>query len=184
MCADKADAKSMCVSFWIIALAFALGGCEVVSDDDVLEPSAQSARLATQLAPPMETLLLSATLHFAPGTPTKAKVNPIELTNLRALIVELKSAQSVQSIKIVAHSDGAGSRLEQERVAQQRAAFVQEYLVENGISLDVVTVSLMGNNAPVVNCSLLRSAHAQQCNARNRRVEVAVSIRRTTQLGN
>jgi outer membrane protein OmpA-like peptidoglycan-associated protein len=80
------------------------------------------------------------------------------------------SKHSNYRIRVVGHTDNSGSEKENDRLSQDRAEAVAEYLASTGIDLNVITAEGMGSKSPV---SDNRTLEGRQ---KNRRVEVYVSF--------
>jgi len=72
-------------------------------------------------------------------------------------------------IEVEGHTDSVGGDEYNQRLSEQRAASVRDYLVQNGIKMNNVTAKGFGKTRPVVSNDT--SAGRQQ----NRRVELVVS---------
>ena len=92
------------------------------------------------------------------------------IQNLRSEYVQL------ENIHIVGHADPLGSPLVNNRLAEQRAQTVRDYLLSHGLQSVRITSEGRGAREPVVtHCGTQATRAAIDCNQPNRRVVVTLS---------
>ncbi len=109
-------------------------------------------------------ITLSGSILFASG---KSTLLPDARSKLDQVADALKSAQE-QSYIVEGHADSRGSTPLNQRLSEQRAETVRNYLVERGISPDRVKSTGYGKSRPIANN---KTAEGR---ANNRRVEIVV----------
>jgi outer membrane protein OmpA-like peptidoglycan-associated protein len=109
-------------------------------------------------------ITLSGSILFASG---KSTLLPDARSKLDQVADVLKSAQE-QSYIVEGHADSRGSTPLNQRLSEQRAETVRNYLVERGISPDRVKSTGYGKSRPIANN---KTAEGR---ANNRRVEIVV----------
>lgn len=98
----------------------------------------------------------------------KAEVKPNSVGNLDKLSAFLNHYDERQ-VRIEGHTDNVGSVANNIALSKQRADAVKQYLVENGVSSERITVSGLGESMPVSDNT---SVDGRQ---QNRRVEVIIA---------
>lgn len=73
-----------------------------------------------------------------------------EMNKLDELIASLKASN--QSIQLVAHTDNRGSDEYNMALSKKRAEFVEEYLIEHGISKERIFSKYRGESEPYIDC--------------------------------
>lgn len=92
---------------------------------------------------------------------------------LQRLAGELKAAQGLRSVDVLAYTDEIGSAQQNVVLAQRRAESVRSYLIAQGVPSGMVRALGMGAVDPVVQCDPRTGREARiRCLAPNRRVEV------------
>jgi outer membrane protein OmpA-like peptidoglycan-associated protein len=97
-----------------------------------------------------------------------ARLTPAGKETLGELAV-IARACSGMNIEIQGHTDKTGSRRSNIRLSKQRADTVKEYLVEIGLSPDLMTAVGFGPDQPIA------SNRTEKGRAKNRRIEFRVS---------
>ncbi|MDD5057076.1 MAG: OmpA family protein [Sideroxydans sp.] len=98
------------------------------------------------------------------------------------IIGQLKTWKQIDSIQLAGHADRlneAGGTEYNQKLSQRRVDFVRDYLVQNGISAENMTVEAMGDTQPVVGCEKQRANKRDRsalikCLQPNRRVDIIV----------
>lgn len=127
-------------------------------------------------AKPPRMISLSADALFAFGRSSLKDLNPKGRAELDDVARNLNQAySSVNSIKIVGHTDRIGSAASNMTLSRQRAQTVRAYLVGLGIPASLMSTDGMGKNQPVNSCSN-KLPRAQQiiCLQPNRRVTLQI----------
>ena len=118
---------------------------------------------------------LSGAAQFAIGSSRLTDVGRADID--RDVIEKLKGFSSVDRIEIVGHTDPLGSASGNERLSQNRAAAVKEYLVSRGVDANVVTTRGVGSAEPPagVDCATNQPrAKLVACYAAFRRITIDV----------
>jgi len=106
--------------------------------------------------------------RFSYPTPTAVGLTPELRSYLDALVDYLRANPGVE-VRIVGHTDEFGGTLEEtQRISEQRAQQVVEYLVQRGISRSRLFASGMGARQPIAD------NRTPQGRLQNRRVEIMV----------
>lgn len=87
---------------------------------------------------------------------------------LETVLAYLKADPDIRNIQLDAHSDNVGDRLTNRELSRQRALAVKDYLMEQGIDEEMITLRFHGDRYPVANNSTADGR------ARNRRVAVTL----------
>lgn len=123
----------------------------------------------------VKNVTLSANTSFAVG---KAVLSPAGQQELSALAGKLQSAVSeIDSIKVGGHTDSTGSKKLNQRLSQQRADAVKNYLVSQGISANLITATGYGPDHPVA------SNKTAKGRAENRRSVIEVQAKAQVKAG-
>ena len=91
------------------------------------------------------------------------------------LFPKLANAGEIRHIAVNGHTDELGSDEYNQRLSEQRAAAVRDYLVSKGIDASRIEVTGFGRRAPVKSCPAEKGAARIECLAPNRRVELAIT---------
>ena len=91
------------------------------------------------------------------------------------LLPRLANAGEIRHIAVNGHTDELGSDEYNQRLSEQRAAAVRDYLVSKGIDASRIEVMGFGKSAPVKSCPAEKGAARIDCLAPNRRVELAIT---------
>jgi OOP family OmpA-OmpF porin len=113
----------------------------------------------------------------------KAILRPKGRDSLDAFIGKFQGAD-LQTISVVGHTDRLGSNEYNQRLSEQRAAAVKDYLVAKGVDSSNVRAEGMGESQPVTQpdeCVGGKSRKLIACLQPDRRVEVEVIGTRATQ---
>ncbi|SFU80377.1 OmpA family protein [Pseudoduganella namucuonensis] len=119
-------------------------------------------------APRFEKVTMSATELFAFDS---AKLNPNQ-PKLDELATLLNNNPSVGNVTITGHTDRLGSDKYNQKLSEQRANSVKQYLVGKGVSAERLNATGKGESQPVVQCNDKKRADLIKCLEPNRRVEV------------
>lgn len=118
---------------------------------------------------------LSADALFAFGKSNLASLSANGHDQLEQLTGKLRSARQVESVDVIGYTDRIGSDVYNEKLSQQRADTVRDYLVAHGIAADAIKAEGRGKADPVVDCPKLHGKKLRACLAPNRRVEVNIT---------
>ena len=121
---------------------------------------AQEAALLTSLPPPAKSFVL----YFDLGTATPTPASQAVLTALRAEI----ASRSGPQVEVTGHTDTVGSEADNDRVSQQRAEEVLNWLAGQGFDRSLMSAVGRGER------ELKEPTMDNISNAANRRVEVIV----------
>ncbi|MET4132544.1 outer membrane protein OmpA-like peptidoglycan-associated protein [Porphyrobacter sp. MBR-155] len=91
-------------------------------------------------------------------------------------LLETEELQAGGRITLRGHSDSRGSDEDNRRASIKRAETVRDYLIEHGVDKARITVIGLGEDRPLEPNSLADGSDNPAGRARNRRVEIAVSI--------
>jgi OOP family OmpA-OmpF porin len=105
-------------------------------------------------------------------------------SQLNAVLDQLPDASTLQDkhITITGHTDRIGADSYNQKLSEQRAHAVRDYLVSRGLSQDIVDVKGLGSAQPVVSCGQERGNALIKCLAPNRRTTIefsAMEVRKT-----
>ncbi|MGD2117985.1 MAG: OmpA family protein [Chromatiales bacterium] len=112
----------------------------------------------------------------------KASLKPAAQSKLDDLVVKLRDAEDINRVVITGHTDQIGSSEYNEKLSQQRADSVRNYLLQRIDSPDRVQTIAMGESQPVVSCEGSTGNQLVSCLAPNRRVEIDVELKVAKQL--
>ena len=131
--------------------------------------------------PVTKTFTLSADAMFDFDS---ARLTPVGQNRLDNMITEARQAgiASVSSMTIVGHTDPLGPDAYNQKLSEQRAAAVRDYLVSKGMSSSVIQTEGRGKTQPKVteaDCKAKGEAKSRQalikCLAPDRRVEISAT---------
>lgn len=96
------------------------------------------------------------------------------LNDLVATLVKLNPSES--AIVVIGHSDRIGSNSYNQKLSEERAKSVMDYLVAQGVPADLITAKGVGKSQPITgdSCNALKGADLIKCLAPDRRVEIEV----------
>lgn len=80
----------------------------------------------------------------------KAKLTRTDRKVLDRLILYVKADSSVSAIYVDGHTDSSGRRIYNRRLSKERAEAVTQYLIDKGLSADMITTRYHGERYPVV----------------------------------
>jgi outer membrane protein OmpA-like peptidoglycan-associated protein len=121
---------------------------------------AQEAALLTDLPPPAKSFVL----YFDQGTTTPTPQSQTALTALRAEIASRPGAQ----VEVTGHTDTVGSEADNDRLSEQRAGEVLNWLAGQGLDRSMMSAVGRGER------ELKEPTVDNVSSAANRRVEVIV----------
>jgi OmpA-OmpF porin, OOP family len=152
------------------AAALFLAGCET-------PPKPKPAPRVAQPAPVIENShqSLSADALFAFGKADLQSLNEKGRGDLDALVAKLHSVRQVNAVQLIGYTDRIGGAEYNQKLSQQRAEAVRDYLVQHGINGSVIHAEGRGEADPVAECPKLKSKKLKDCLAPNRRVEVNIT---------
>lgn len=88
----------------------------------------------------------------------------------------LQQEYTSPAVNVLGYADSLGGAAYNERLSQQRADVVKEYLVARGLSSSQIVALGRGEDDPLAHCQELDSRSAlQQCFQPNRRVEIVIA---------
>jgi OOP family OmpA-OmpF porin len=119
-------------------------------------------------APRFEKVTMAATELFAFDS---AKLAPTQ-TKLDEIARVLNAAPDVNNVVISGYADRIGSAKYNQKLSQQRADSVKEYLVAKGVASNRLSAEGKGSTNPVVTCDNKKRVDLIKCLEPNRRVEV------------
>ena len=90
---------------------------------------------------------------------------------LSGLVQRIQSTKGVTRVKVTGHTDSTGPAAYNQKLSERRAASVRSYLVEQGISADLVSSRGMGEEQPIA------SNDTRDGRQKNRRVEVEIEAK-------
>lgn len=110
-------------------------------------------------------------------TYAKADLKPegkAALNELVATLIKLNPSES--AIVVIGHTDRIGSNSYNQKLSEERAKSVMNYLVSQGVPADLITARGVGKSQPVTGdqCNALKGADLIKCLAPDRRVEIEV----------
>lgn len=87
---------------------------------------------------------------------------------LEKIAERVRRVTSVDAVQITGHTDNTGATDYNQKLSEQRAATVKDFLVKNGVDPSKITILGMGERSPVAANS------TREGRAKNRRVEVMI----------
>jgi OOP family OmpA-OmpF porin len=87
---------------------------------------------------------------------------------LDVLAARIKGMEQIQSVKIVGYTDSSGAESYNQQLSQRRAISVKNYLLDQGVSPEVMSTLGMGESNPVADNA------TREGRAKNRRVEITI----------
>ncbi|HEY7241086.1 MAG TPA: OmpA family protein [Burkholderiales bacterium] len=114
---------------------------------------------------PMRTVTVSGDAFFDTNKATFRKEAQPELEKISERV---RNVTSVEAIQITGYTDNTGTADYNQKLSEQRAATVKDFLVKNGIDPSKITILGKGMNDPVADNA------TKEGRAKNRRVEVMV----------
>jgi OOP family OmpA-OmpF porin len=80
----------------------------------------------------------------------------------------VRNVSSVEAVQIIGHTDNTGTSDYNQKLSEQRAATVRDFLVKNGVDPSKITILGKGETSPIADNA------TKEGRAKNRRVEVMV----------
>ena len=166
----------------LMAAVFMAAGCRVQPDEPEPEPAAtqsesprsifQDPDAMDEVEIPPETLPpLETTLAFPDGTAELTEAVRAEL----ATVLESPQVAAGGMIILRGHSDSSGTGEEAMADSRDRAEAVRDFLVENDLDEDRITVIAFGEQNPIRPNALPDGSPNEEGRAINRRVELVVT---------
>lgn len=106
-----------------------------------------------------------------------ARLKPAAKGKLDELVKSIDNSKGFEKITITGHADRIGSREYNQRLSEQRAGSVRQYLVEQINQPDKIFSSGQGETQPVVKCEQKQGDNLIRCLAPNRRVDIDLEIK-------
>ena len=100
--------------------------------------------------------------------PKLASIRTGSAKELERLAGSIKQDYQIREVQIIGHSDDSGSKEENEKLSLARAKTVQNVLVAQGVSADVITTSGVSASEPIA------TNHSEAGRQLNRRVEIVL----------
>jgi outer membrane protein OmpA-like peptidoglycan-associated protein len=128
--------------------------------------------------PPPRPVLRQANVLFNFDKRDMANVRPLTKDTLDKLVAEIKSgAWKLDRITLAGHADVSKNRADQrynDKLAEDRAQTVKDYLVQQGISAALISTAARSDSEQVASCDSGRMSKPayHECLLPNRRVEV------------
>lgn len=160
-----------------LAISFALVACE--GDPVTPPPAAEDGESRSIFRPefqvePIEALQTPAPLETRILFPEGTDLTEQALAEL-ATVLASPQVRAGGAIVLRGHSDSGGSDDANMRASQQRAEAVRDWMVENGIAQDRITVIAFGEQNPAAPNALPDGSPNEEGRAANRRVEITVT---------
>lgn len=102
---------------------------------------------------------------FSPGKSTLLPTGEQSLDRVAEALISQKGAQA---IRIEGHTDSSGKKASNQRLSEERAIAVRDYLVSRGVPSEKVQVNGLGSSHPIA------SNNTKAGRAHNRRIEIVV----------
>jgi len=134
----------------------------------VVPVAAISTPTVTPAPPRFEKMSISATELFAFDSSEVNQAQP----ELEKLTTTLKGSSEPKRVNIVGHTDRLGSDNYNQKLSEQRALAVKNYMVANGIEADRLATEGKGEREPVVQCNEKNREKLIECLQPNRRVQI------------
>jgi outer membrane protein OmpA-like peptidoglycan-associated protein len=99
----------------------------------------------------------------------KATIKPESHGLLNEIASVIKKNPQIKKLSIEGHTDSDGSDKYNQKLSERRAAAVRQYLVENGISDEMLTSTGFGESRPIADNS------SEEGKEKNRRVEFLIT---------
>ncbi len=160
----------------LLILACALGACDgersTTPSEDVAEEKKSIFRPEFQVEP-IEGLQPAGSLQTRIVFPDGAELTQEARAELATVLASPQMAEGGDII-LGGHSDSGGSDEANMRASRARADAVREWLVENGIAEDRITVIAFGEQNPAAPNALPDGTPNEEGRTTNRRVEIEV----------
>lgn len=98
----------------------------------------------------------------------KASFRTAAQPELEKFAARVRNVSSVDAVQITGHTDSTGSTAYNQKLSEQRAATIKDFLVKQGVDPSKITILGMGERSPVANNATADGR------AKNRRVEIMV----------
>lgn len=174
-----------------LAISLSLGACDTKTQSSADEDATNVQPPVAEAEPEMEEPVSILRSDIEQPEPPEPVIQPIEMTigfplggseldhaaqdTLRELLDSQALAQG-GGIVIGGHTDAGGSDGANQRASQKRAETVREWLVENGVSDDRISIIAFGEQNPAQPNALPDGSPNEAGRAANRRVEVLVTL--------
>ena len=119
---------------------------------------------------------LSGDALFAFGKASVANLSDAGRAELDALAARVLATPGIDMVHVIGHSDRIGNATVNQRISQQRADSVAEYLSSKGVYPELISTEGRGASEPLVDCDKERGQRLIECLAPNRRVEIQVQF--------
>ena len=169
--------KPVAALFAVLALA----ACEQEGRQEPVESSDGEARSIFRpefQVEPIEELTTPSPLGTQILFPEGTTLTEEALAELATVIVSPQVTEG-GAIVLRGHSDAGGSDEANMRASQERASAVREWLLDNGVSEDRITIIAFGEQNPVQPNALPDGTPYEEGRAANRRVEIEVAAKGT-----
>jgi OOP family OmpA-OmpF porin len=123
------------------------------------------AAVAAPQTKQMRTVTIGGDAFFATNKATFKKEAEPELEKFAARV---RNVSSVEAVQITGHTDNTGAADYNQKLSEQRAATVKDFLVKNGIDPSKIQILGKGESSPIADNA------TKDGRAKNRRVEVMV----------
>jgi OmpA-OmpF porin, OOP family len=144
---------------------------ELMTVDCGAEPIVEAKAPPPPPPPPAEPVYETVTLKSeALFDLNKSTLKPAGKEALDELAVKIGGTARVSDIRIVGHTDSTGTESYNQQLSVRRATSVRDYLAGKGVDPKLMSVSGMGESAPVAD-NKTSAGRAQ-----NRRVEVSIGV--------
>lgn len=117
-----------------------------------------------------ETVVVSAEKLFGFD---KSSLRTDGKTELDAAILKIKGHPAITLVMVTGHTDRIGSEAYNQKLSEQRANQVKDYMIANGVDESRLQAVGKGKTKPVVGCEGLRGEAVIECLAPNRRVVIS-----------
>jgi OOP family OmpA-OmpF porin len=146
-----------------------------VSRVDAAQECQEGAAPVVAAAP--KQINLAADALFAFGKSDRNAISPAGRMSLDNLINRIKGEYvSIESIRIIGHADPLGNAALNDKLSNERAMTIREYLLANGLQGTRIAGEGRGSREPVVtNCPAMATPASIACNQPNRRVVVEIN---------
>lgn len=171
-----------------IAAALAVTACNSQQPPEAEQPEAPAAKAAPDSAPTQTVSILRPEIETL-GSEGETPIGPLAVTigfpdggnvldadAVAALETVLKSEQLAlgQTITLASHSDSAGTDAANIRASEKRGLAVAQWLIDQGVDADRITVIAFGEQNPLAPNALPDGSANETGRAANRRVEILV----------
>jgi len=131
----------------------------------VVPAAALAAVAAAPQNKPMRTVTIGGDAFFDTNKATFRKEAQPELEKISA---NVRRVTSVEAVQITGYTDNTGAAHYNQKLSEQRAATVKDFLVKNGVDPSKITILGKGQSSPIADNA------TKEGRAKNRRVEVMV----------